>query len=351
MRKIFILVGIMTMVATSAYSQKAELSVIPRVDFNGLPPLNGNGNSNFNFSNSALYTELEGDFNEHLSFYLCNHWFARHPENLYDNTWHSDYPNWLDAANVTYSTGNWSFTAGKDGMAVGTFEMDANDYDIYMDMSSYLWYMLQTYQWGVKVGYELPSETTTFELQATTSPFGTRPFSSKLYAYALKVSGEYGKYSGIWSANMMEIEKGKYVSMLALGNKIELGNFDLTLDWSNRAIGTSRFFNQEMGFSGMLQYNMPKLELFGKIGYELTHGNEEIFLCQYDDKEECEYDGGDLLPDGLQKGKDLMYGGVGANWYPLKERDLRLHSVVSMNNYSNNFSINIGATYFFNVKL
>lgn len=344
MKKLLFLIAAM-LYCNHAFSQKAELTVIPRLDLVPQVPINNKGNSDFYYGNSSLYTLLDGELGEHFSYSAQLHWMSRDTKYLYENTGYSNATNWLDWANITYSTGNWSFTLGKDYLAWGTYEEEAYDFDSYFELSSYFWNMFPGYEWAAKVGYTLPSETTTFEFQFATSPFGERFFSSKLYAYSLRWLGEYGNFKPIWSAHLMEIEKGKYLSLIALGNKWTVGKFDYVFDLTNMAVGTGHFLNQSMNVTGWVQYNMPRCEVFAKMGYAFRHESDDWL----GDGDEYSFEK-DIVPTGLDSGKDYVFGGIGMHYYPIKNnKDLRLHSVVAANNYCDNMAVNIGATYFFRI--
>ena len=124
--------------ATLVHAQEAEnvgnsaqLSIIPRIDLNPYVGFRSDAGTDFSLSNSSLYTLLEGSFGEHFSYSIMNHWLSDEPAALYKDTFfHSDVNTWCDWANLTYSLGDFSFTAGKCCTAIGLWEMAAYDYDI-----------------------------------------------------------------------------------------------------------------------------------------------------------------------------------------------------------------------------
>ena len=137
------------------YAQEAEsadntpeLTIIPRVDVNPYIPVGNKGNAGVDFSNTGLYTLFEGNIGEHFSYSMCNHWLSTDPKSLYQNTFRSDDTNWVDWANITYSTGCFSLTVGKDVLAIGGFELDAYDVDSHINLSSTFWNNIAMYQWG-----------------------------------------------------------------------------------------------------------------------------------------------------------------------------------------------------------
>lgn len=334
------------------YSQEAEslgntpeLTIIPRFDVNPYIPVGNKGNGGVDFSNSSLYTVFEGNIGEHFSYSMCNHWLSTDPKSLYKNSFRSDDNNWVDWLTLSYSVGNFTFSLGKDMMAIGGYELDAMDVDSHINLSSGFWNNIAIYQWGGKVEYS-PTESSTLAFHFTTSPFAERPFAGKLFTYSLYWSGEYGCFSPIWSANFMEYERGRFISIISLGNRFDIGDFAIELDYMNRASSAKRFFDQEMSLIGKLSYNLKdKAEFFIKGGYEFRHGDEDMF--GYGDDWEID---GSIVPSGILRNKDYAFYGAGIHYYPLRNsKDLRLHVVAAANNYSNDVALTIGATYYFNL--
>ncbi len=345
MKKIFLLFWAVTLYCSLAYSQGAELSVIPRVDLNSRIPLNSDGDSHFGWQGTALYTLLEGSvFQEKLSYSICNHWLSDDPRPLYTNSWHTDDVTWVDWVNVTLSVGSFEITAGKDCMAIGSFEQDDYDFDSHIDLNSVFWNNAQTYQWGGKVAY-VPSDNSYLALQYTTSPFGHKLNDNPMSAYALYWNGSFGSYSGIWSVNMIEYEKDHYISLLAIGSKVDLGGVEAGIDYINRAASTSDFFNQGMTLTGTLSFALgSKMECLLKAGYECER-DEDMFGWG-----EGWSIGDGIVPDGIDK--DYSFGGCRVYYYPLRNsRDLRLHASFATNNYADACVFGVGATYTLNYTL
>ncbi|MBO4743279.1 MAG: hypothetical protein J5533_06555 [Bacteroidales bacterium] len=221
----------------------AEFQVIPRFEFNPYftPGQTGDGSSGYSFGNSSIYTLVEGAFSDNVSFTLSNHWLSTDLAGLYTSTFYSNACNWLDILTFDFSLGNWTFTVGKDCIATAGFEYDAWDVDTdYLTvedktlMASYLWSGLPSYQWGGKVAYGI-GEHTSLALQMTTSPFGERPFASGLYCYSGKWDGNYGPFSNMWSASAVQRPDGGFEWLVALTQRVELGDFTAGLDWYNVA--------------------------------------------------------------------------------------------------------------------
>ena len=188
--------------------------------------------------------------------------------------------------------------------------------------------------------YTTNDESTNLRFQFGTSPFGWRPFASKLFVYSLDLHAEYGFYSPIWSVNFIEYERGKFVNIITLGNAFSMGDFTLELDYMNRATSVKKFFNQEFSVGAQLIYNhKDKVEVFAKGGYESY--NSDIFAYE-DDVWFIPFDNS-LCPR-------YWYAGGGVHYFPLrKSRDLRLHAVIAYNNFAKNMSMSFGASYYFNL--
>ncbi|MBR6672112.1 MAG: hypothetical protein IKL17_03860, partial [Alistipes sp.] len=95
------------------------------------------------FGGDGIYLNIEGKISKNCSYSLCQRFFSAHGEDdsAFDNT------DWLT---LSYDVGQFSFTAGKDVVAVGSFEYDAYDIDSYFDMNSMFYNSFSCYQWGVK---------------------------------------------------------------------------------------------------------------------------------------------------------------------------------------------------------
>jgi len=339
-----------------AYSQEVDIRIIPRADVNTYVPINNEGSWAVDFGNTSLYTLVEGTFLENFSYSVANHWVSIYGyekvgddlAGLYVNSLYSDANNWLDWANLTYTlstenAGSFDFTAGKNYMFLGSYENDAYDFDSHFGLNSLFWNNAVVYQWGGSIGYTTPSEMTTVYLQANTSPFGGMMFKDKQYgAYSLCGYGEYGFWSPIWSTNFIQRDEKDFINIIALGNQFHFGDFTLGLDWMNRAaVGQKKFFGQEQSINGLVSYNFgDKVDLTAKAGAEFSRGGSNLMDFFYD-----------FMPNDHYTGNtNYIWGGLGVNYYPLKDsQDLRIHAVISANNWANEMSVNVGVTYNFSV--
>lgn len=316
-----------------ANSQELEVRLIPRVDVNTIIPASKDASWDVDFGNTSFYTLVEGTFAENFSYSVENHWLSIYGyqtpgsdiADLYTNSLRTDSGTWLDWANITYTLGTnkggaFDFTLGKMPFTIGSYEIDAYDFDSYFQLNSNFWNNTQSYQWGGKIGYTTPSESTSIYLQATTSPAGGMLFRDKQYgAYGLSLYGDYGCFAPIYSINFVQYAKGSYENIIGLGNQFYVGDLTLGLDYVTRARSVKHFFEQNLTLTATAQYSWDKVDLFGKFGYELVEGTG-----------------------------NYLFGGAGVNWYPLKNsKELAVHAVISANNWINTVSVNLGVIYNF----
>ena len=299
------------------------------------------------FGGDGVYLNIDGKIGKHFSYSLCQRFFSAHGEDdsAFDNT------DWLT---LGYEVGQFSFTAGKDVVAVGSFEYDAYDIDSYFDMNSIFYNSFSCYQWGVKAEWA-PSDSSSVAFQVTNSPFSLYPKEDNLYAYNLAWYGAWDWYESIWSANMFEYEPGKYVKCLALGNMFYVGNLSLGLDCIMRGADLKSVGKDEITINFMPSYEFgDSFRLFAKLGWERTGAELPYdFWGEYLSAEEMVAANEEniyTLPAYLTAGQDYWFYGAGVEYFPLKEnKNVRLHAVWASNNYTNRHSLNVGLTWKFDV--
>lgn len=329
-----------------AYSQEAnegglvpDFIVTPRFDANPYIPMNDWGHEGFDFGNSSIYTFLDGSIGN-FSYSMCNHWVAEDTASLYKNAFRSDENDFIDWLTLSYTVGRFTFTVGKDVLAIGGSELDYNDVDVHYATASPFWHKVPFYQWGASIDFTNKKEDTNLRLQFASSPFGARPFASKLFSYSFQWTGEYGCYEPFWSVNFIEYERGRFVNIVALGNRFTIGGFSIELDYMNRATSFKRFFEQEWSVAAQLAYNFrDKVEVFARGGYDASITGD---IFGYDDAW--------FIPTDNTFCPKYWYAGGGIHYFPLrKSRDLRIHAVAAYNNYAQSVSLTFGATYHFNL--
>ena len=316
----------------------AEVSIIPSLDLNSSWSSEG---FEFGLGNSSLYTHFEGSASEHFSWTLINHWFSGNdflgadpdPFSLFKGLGWSNTTNFIDMLYFDLTFGSWTFTLGKQCITTGGHEYDDYDWDVHTQLSSPLWDGLACYQWGGKVAWTTPSEMTTFSLQMTTSPFGERPFSSGLWTWSAQWSGEYGWYSPLWSVSAFSryndgvaSASHQYSWLVSLGNQFLLGNWTITVDWTNIA-----------GFNEMSDGFQPGHLFHGSVAWAPS------------ERWECSLRGNLVLDAAMGNGWNA---GAILHFFPLRDSQaLRLHLLASYDPSFSQFMIAAGIRYNLNIKL
>ena len=298
--------------------RSAELSVIPRLDLN--PTFTPGESAGFTLGNTSLYSLFEGNITDNLSFSVANHWAAFNSledaleptKNLYRNTLYSYDTNWLDWAYLTYSFGQFSVTLGKDMITTGGLEFDDYDFEVHPSLVSSYWHALACYQWGGKVGFTTPSESDSFSFQVSTSPFGERPFASKLFNYSLEWRGEHGILETLWSATALGTEPGEFQPVFCLGQRLNFDSFSIGLD-AFSVIGDEDADENTVLHKGITI--MPSIVYSPSDSFDiLAKGGYENYALE-------------TVEDVTVK---QWWAGLACHWYPLKDsHDLRVHAVAA----------------------
>ena len=328
---------------------------------------NMNGKDGF-YANSSVYTHFEGDIIPGLHFNLVNHWLCGTGDgivSLYKNAWTTE-NNWCDYATLSYEFPfGLKFTAGKECLAVATYEYEPYDYDCHPLLCSGMWNNFNAYQLGAKASWCF-SDTREVGFQVSSSPFNYKPFSEGLFAYSLygffdkNPEDELG-FSGRVALNAMQFEKkvagdpasrNGFVWMPSLGLRLDVNDFWVGIDAAARFASESSYFgpkDPQPIREGNVILNLgyafeDDFEVFARAGWEPCHGTYS-FLNYYEYTVDEETGEEYAVPFPKNTG---FCGGVGINWYPLTDsQDLRVHAVVGGSNYARSLAFNIGITYFF----
>ena len=333
----------------------AQLSIIPRIDLNPYFGFRSDAGTDFSLSNSSLYTLFEGNFGEHFSYSIMNHWLSEEPASLYQDTFfRSDVVNWCDWANLTYSFGDFSLTLGKCAMAIGLWEQDAYDYESHFDLNTTLWNNMQVYQWGGDLTVSFLDEFLA-TLQVTSSPFTTKPFEAGVFSGGLLLRKDEGDFNFLASINLLGIpglsgdwqtgfdyeRSTRFIKMPCLGIKYSFGDFAASLDYSYR--NEERFYINELSTSGTLEYSPSD-----KVSFILKGGVERCFPV----RDRGSISGNKKVVFPLYAVDERFFGGLAAHYFPLRDSDaLRVHAVVAYDNGFPGLSINVGALYNFEFNL
>ena len=213
----------------------------------------------------------------------------------------------VDHINLTYTTGSWGFTGGKQTVAVGGYEYDRAPIDFYF--GSEYWYNMACYQWGVNAKYNFGNENNdALTLQVVQSPF--RSINPSMLSYNLMWTGSYGYLDILHSVNMLEYLPGKFVNFIALGHQFNMDCFTLQLDWMNRAAMNDFGFDDFSVMADLSWHASEKLNVFAKATYDVNEDNV-VDLC-------------------VLSGTELTRVGAGVEYFPIKDsQDVRLHGAYS----------------------
>lgn len=293
MRRHFILSIILSLfVSAFAYASDIDVSIQGRGAFYADKQENG-------FKADYLNLLAKGNLGKHFSF------IVRHELNK--PTTNKELLNATDFLNLTYSTGDWSFSAGKYTLAVGGFEYDAAPIDIYF-ASEYWDNFGGCFEYAVSAARRFGAEQLTF--QFARSPFGNSDKAlSGRYAYSLQLLGEAEHWKHIYSVNFLEKEtKGEFVNFIALGNKFVFDKFSVYLDLQHRMECSKPTFFKDFTLSSRADFAPAEwVNLFGRADYDYnTSGSATI----------------------VSNGTEAFRYGFGAEFFPWEGReDIRFHSV------------------------
>ena len=343
MKRLLSLTAACALLCAPAFGQESvpagnypEFSIITRIDAQPFTPY--------------LYTLLDGNLGEHLSYSFSNCWINDDIPALYANTLRADEMSWCQWAYLSLNLGNWHIQAGKNYIFTGGFEVDAYDFDQYWQMTSNFWNNLQVYQWGGALQYVTPSESDTFSLQILSSPFSARPFEDGLLSKSLEWRGEHGPWSSIWSVSAIgygsavpeQPRERDNLFLLSLGNQFEVSETtSLGFDYIYRI--ASPFSNAEgAGARGPFYGEYSGHNLTGRFSWRpldwLEMGLKGVF-------ENC--GAHSSQPDLLDIPEKYLSGALWFQFYPLPERDdLRIHAFAGTNN-QDGFYWSAGVTYNF----
>jgi len=360
MKKILVVCAALFMLPCSLlYSQEAdepgtgaEFTIIPRFDI-GAEYLGKGGDKSYalNLGNSSIYTLFEGNFTENLSFSIANHWASFGTDagdwdktwytDLYDGTGYSNTNSWLDWINLTYEVGNFYFTVGKDAMFVGGLEYDEYDFDVHPVLASSLWNNLPCYQWGASAGWTSDSENTTLALQMVTSPYGEHPFSSGLYSYGARWTGEYGKLETNMSLAAIAKGEGKYFGLFSLGQRYNFSEkWALSYDFFNTFVDLGwewdGEYEDEAGYYGL----QDGLSIYGALSWKPSEKWEVLVRGGYE-----------WGPEYFSEENDYSSWQAGAalHWYPVE--GLRVHAAFGCKDDIMPAAAYIGVMYNLNIKI
>lgn len=274
-----------------------NFKVYARVDYQHEWEKGHTDDSNSGFEGKYLMFRADGEIIPGLTY----SWRQRLNKDVVDGNFF-DATDWIY---LDYAYRGFNVAAGKQIVAVGGWEYDSFPLDLYS--TSLMWENLLPFSLGVSGGYRF-SERDYLQAQVVQSPFHTKD-NRNMYAYSLRWFGKHGCWSTIWSANLMEYAKNKYISYIALGNKVDVDNVSLAVDFVNRAAAHQTFLFKDVSVIATLGWKpTPAWRVHAKYTYDVNRTNTAADLT--------------VLP-----GTELNMIGGGLEYFPLlKNRySLRLH--------------------------
>ncbi len=244
-----------------------RMDVEARIDWEGVRTDGNTDDANSGFKGKYLLLRVDGEIMSGLT-YSWRQRFSRHATGFDSTDWV-----WLN-----YATDGWNFQAGKEVVAIGGYEYDRAPIDLYG--TSVFWNNIPCFKLGVLVGRQL-GQNDKLSFQVSQSPFVTSD-NNNLYGYNLLWNGSHGIFESIWSVNMMEYEKGKFINYISLGNKFTVDKVWLELDFMNRATRHQKFLFKDCSLVAELSYKpTDRWRLYGKYTYDVnktdSHADYTVF--------------------------------------------------------------------------
>ena len=277
-------------------------------------------------SGKYLVVALDGTFGEKFSYHLRQRLNA--PNVNFANTFFQG----TDWAYLDWNfTDNFFLSAGKRVVAIGGWEYDTNPVDIYYGTE--FWNTVCCYEMGASVNFKDNSGNHHVLFQGSNSPFINAAMQS-INSYNLMWYGKMGAFKTAYSVNMVEYQPGKYINYIALGNKLQFKGVEMYLDVINRAsFEQAQFFGQDItAIYGIGVDIGKKWIVFAKAGFDFNQAqlpNTEAY-DQY-----------------VTPGKKVNFESLGFEFYPMGDRNLRLHLCGSHSNTDgiSKFQANLGLTW------
>ncbi len=278
--------------------------------------------SAFRFNGEHFMFHMLGHLSDNIT-YRVRHRFTKavfdkeNPLNGTDHLW----VNWAP-------TSKWDFTFGKHPILAGGFEWDSAPLDVYY-WSGFGQKMWQFYMLGVIAAYN-PGPGQRVRLQLCNSPLARGKYNS--FNWNL---GWYGRmapwWQTIWTFSLMEDVNRTNLNMISLGNKFCFGEHYLELDWTNRAPMSRFSVLKDWSIVAKLNISAGDWNLFVKGGYDV---NTELGA----------FNAGEPFDVIVMPGTEYAYFGGGVEYYPLKNKIVRLHGLWYTDNRDKSQNLTVGAS-------
>lgn len=243
--------------------------------------------------------------------------------------------NATDVLTLTWDVNpKWTLQAGKLPVFIGGYEWDYTPPDLFY-YSDFAAKIAQVYALGATVFYR-PAPGQSLLIQ------GGQSLLADGHADVWNVSlGWYGHIASwwktIWGANIMDDPYHHMMGYLALGNRFEAGPWALELDGMLRRSLKQKKAGPDMSIMARMNYKLGKCLLFAKGGYD---GNAAE----------------NVDPDGIAydltvaPGTSYWYGGGGVEYFPMDNRNVRIHAMAWTENRTRSVYIKTGLTFRLHLK-
>ncbi|MBQ8270877.1 MAG: porin [Bacteroidaceae bacterium] len=267
------------------------------------------------FKGKFLNIRIDGNISEEFSY--------SYRQRLNKNDSDDSFFDATDWIYLTWKKRGFEISAGKLLVALGGYEYDVAPIDLYF--CSEWWHNLPCYQLGVSVGYSFNGGKDKIIAQLCESPFRgkvevtdfwgnvTLKKQEEMFACNFIWTGSHGWFNTAYSVNMIEYLPGKYINYISLGHKLDFGEFQVELDFMNRATSGHTFLFTDMSAVTKISWQPTRrLNIFAKGSYDVN--NTDV------DK--------DFL---VAEGTEVARFGGGVEYFPLKDarNDVRIHAAGS----------------------
>lgn len=287
----------------------------------GYQPTGTVAQHNYGFRGDYFNFLLGGEIGDHISYFIRQRIIPHAGTvNFFDNT---------DFLYIQYKFNDqWSLRLGKEALYVGGFEYDAPPIDVYY--YTHYWDKFACFHIGVSAAYTDKSGKNKIVFQVANSPyvkFGNNTWKSGLFSYNLFWNGNFGPFHTLYSINMMEYQRGKFINYVALGNQLKFNKWSIYVDYINRAAGFQDFF-QDFSLVSRLDWQAsPSVNLFAKGGYEQNFTN--YYYTPNYGVQPAYGSASEPVDMMMPTNRNYWFYGLGVEYRPRVYPDLRVHAYVA----------------------
>lgn len=249
------------------------------------------------FKGQYLNLKINGDIDKHFS-YAYRQRFSK------DMRRNGGYLDATDFIFLNYHPNErWNFSAGKQFVAIGGYEYDYAPIDVYQ--YSEFCNHIYCYGYGVSADYNVTKRDNIL-LQVSQSAFADH--NRDYYAYNFKWAGNHGFFHSIYSLNMQEYAKGKYMNVVALGNQFDFPKGHVLVDFTNKyaKVNDAKYFGDFTLNTEVHYQPIKELNLYARYCLDRNEANSADITVR---------------PD-----TEIHTLGGGIEYFPMKDdQDIRFH--------------------------